>query len=155
MTLSTRGSEDGLGNEDHYRKLERLYLTAPVNEYYAPTIHIGDGCAEVVIPVRRDLHHAAHAVHGVAYFKVLDDAAFFAANSLVRDVFVLTTSFNVYFTRPVTEGEMRATGRVVHQSRRLLIAESRVVDSEGRELGRGSGTFMPSRIPLTPDVGYE
>ena len=144
-----------MDNEEHYRKLERMYLSAPVNAYYAPSIRVSEGRAEVTIPVRHDLHHAAHAVHGVAYFKVLDDAAFFAANSLVEDVFVLTTSFNVYFTRPVTEGEMRATGRVVHQSRRLLIAESHVVDSEGREIGRGSGTFMPSRTALTPEVGYE
>ena len=144
-----------MGDEDHYGKLEHLYLSAPVNAYYAPSIRVSEGRAEVAIPVRRDLHHAAHAVHGVAYFKVLDDAAVFAANSLVEDVFVLTVPFNVYFTRPVTEGEMRATGRVVHQSRRLLIAESNVVDSVGREIGRGSGAFMPSRIPLGPDVGYE
>jgi acyl-coenzyme A thioesterase PaaI-like protein len=35
-------------------------------------------------------HHSIHAVHGSVYFKALDDAAFFAVNSLVEDVFVLT-----------------------------------------------------------------
>ncbi len=117
-------------------------------------MHISEGCAEVTIPVRTDLFHAADAVHGAVYFKLLDDAAFFAANSLVDDVFLLTVSFNVYLTRPVSAGVMKATGRVVHRSRRLLIAEAEVVDSDGRQLGRGSGTFMRSDTALSSVPGY-
>jgi acyl-coenzyme A thioesterase PaaI-like protein len=45
--------------------------------------------------------------------------------------------------------------RVVHRSRRLFVAESELVDSDGREVARGSGTFMPSAIPLSPELGYE
>ena len=141
--------------EAHYRKLERMYASAPVNDYYAPTMRVSEGRAEVTIPVRRDFFHAAGAVHGVVYFKALDDAAFFAVNSLVDDVFVLTVSFNVYLTRLISEREMKATGQVVHRSRRLFVAESALVDSDGREIARGSGTFMPSTIPLSPKVGYE
>jgi acyl-coenzyme A thioesterase PaaI-like protein len=74
---------------------------------------------------------------------------------LVDDVFVLTVSFNLYLTRPISEGEMKATGRVVHRSRRFFVAESALVDSDGREIARGSGTFMPSNIQLSPEVGYE
>jgi acyl-coenzyme A thioesterase PaaI-like protein len=50
----------------------------------------------------------------VLYFKLLDDAAFFAVNSVVRDVFVLTVSFNIYLTRPVSAGELKASGRAAH-----------------------------------------
>lgn len=150
---ATRGKP--VPNEEHYRKLERMYATAPVNEYYGPTMRVSEGRAEVIIQVRRDFFHAGHAVHGAAYFKLLDDAAFFAANSLVEDVFVLTVSLNAYLIRPITEGEMKATGRVVHRSRRIIIAEAEVVDSEGREIARGSATFMPSNIPLSPEVGYQ
>jgi uncharacterized protein (TIGR00369 family) len=144
-----------LTKEEHYRKLERMYASAPVNEYYAPTMRVREGRAEVTIPVRPNLFHAAGAVHGLVYFKVLDDAAFFAVNSLLENAFALTVSFNLYLTRPISEGEMKATGRVVHRSRRFFIAEAEVVDSEGREIARGSGTFMPSNIPLSPEVGYE
>jgi uncharacterized protein (TIGR00369 family) len=144
-----------MSNEEHYRKLERMYLSAPVNEYYAPEIRISEGQAQVSIPVRRDFFHAADAVHGAVYFKLLDDSSFFAANSLVDDVFVLTVSYNVYFTRPVSEGMMKATAKVVQASRRLIIAESVVVDSEEREIARGSGTFMRSMIKLTEEIGYK
>jgi uncharacterized protein (TIGR00369 family) len=144
-----------MSNEEHYRRLERMYLSAPVNDYYTPEIHISDGQAEVTIPVRRGFFHAADAVHGAVYFKLLDDSSFFAANSLVEDVFVLTVSYNVYFTRPVSEGVMKANAKVVQASKRLIVAESIVVDSEEREIARGSGTFMRSKIKLTEEIGYK
>lgn len=144
-----------MAKEEHYRKLERMYASGPVNEYFAPTLRVSPGRAEVTIPVRPDFFHAAGAVHGSVYFKALDDAAFFAVNSLVKDVFVLTVSFNVYLIRPISEGEIKATGRVIHRSRRFFLAEAELVDSKNREIGRGSGTFIRSTLPLSPDIGYE
>ena len=114
-----------------------------------------EGYAEVVIPVRQDFFHAAGAVHGSVYFKALDDAAFFAVNSLVDDVFVLTVSFNIYLTRPISQGEMKAIGQVIHRSQRLFVAQSSLADSDGREIGLGSGTYMRSAIQLSPEIGYE
>jgi uncharacterized protein (TIGR00369 family) len=142
-------------NEEHYRKLERMYASAPLNEYYRPVMHISEGRAEVSIAVRRELFHAANAVHGALYFKCLDDATFFAVNSLVDDVFVLTVSFNLYLLRPIATGEMKATGRVVYRSRQLFVAEAELVDQDGKDIGRGSGTFMRSAIPLSPEIGYK
>ena len=137
----------------HNRKLERMYLTAPVNELYRPTIEISNGQATVEFAVRHEFFHAAGALHGSVYFKALDDSAFFAAASLVPDHFVLTVSFTVYFTRPVSKGRLRAEGRVTSQTTNLLVAES-VLSNEGREVGRGSGMFLPSKIELSPDLGY-
>lgn len=138
---------------DHYRKLERMYLSAPVNQVYSPTIRIDEGRAVVEIEVGEQFFHAANAVHGAVYFKVLDDSAFFAANSLVPDSFVLTVSFNVYFTRPVREGSLRAEARVVSRSKSLVIAESVLFNGDD-EVARGSGTFVPSRVELSEDLGY-
>jgi len=143
-----------VSNEEHYRKLERMYASAPCNKYYAPTLRVGNGRTELIIPIRSDFCHSAGAVHGAAYFKALDDAAFFAVSSLVDDVFVLTVSFNIYLTRPISEGKMKSIGRVVHRSQRVFVAESEVVDPNGREIARGSGTFMRSTIPLSPEVNY-
>ncbi len=139
----------------HYRKLERMYLGAPANVYYAPRIHIEKAWAEVVLPVRPELYHAAGAVHGAAYFKAIDDAAFFAANSLVPDVFLLTASLNCYLVRPITEGEIRAEGKAVCSMRSVILAETVLTDSEGNEIGRGSGSFVRSKIRLDTVPGYE
>jgi uncharacterized protein (TIGR00369 family) len=141
-------------DEEHFRKLERMYHGAPINRIYQPTIRIANGTAEIRMPVKPELFHAAHALHGSVYFKALDDAAFFAVSSLVADVFVLTASYNIYLTRPVTEGMLQASGRVVHRSRTLFLAEAELVDDEQRQVARGSGSFMRSTIALTPQVGY-
>jgi acyl-coenzyme A thioesterase PaaI-like protein len=57
------------------------------------------GAARIRFDVEPGVHHAAGAAHGTIYFKMLDDAAFYAANSLVSDRFLLTTAFNVLLTR--------------------------------------------------------
>ncbi|RME82192.1 MAG: PaaI family thioesterase [Caldilineae bacterium] len=131
-----------------------MYLAAPNNGYYRPTLKVSQGRAELVIPVRREFFHAAGAVHGSVYFKALDDSAYFAASSLVFDVFLLTASFQVHFLRPIAAGEIHARAEVVHHSRRLLIADSVLTDAEGRAIARGTGTFMPGDFPLSPDIGY-
>jgi uncharacterized protein (TIGR00369 family) len=92
-----------------------MYAAARCNAYFAPTIHIDAGRAEVTIPVREDFYHAANAVHGSVYFKLMDDASFFSAASLIEDVMPLTASFTLYFLMPVTAGTMRAVGKVVTQ----------------------------------------
>jgi uncharacterized protein (TIGR00369 family) len=140
---------------EHFRKLERMYLAAPNNQYYRPEIHIDDGAAEVRIAVRPDFFHVAHAVHGQVYFKALDDATFFAASSLVEDMFILTVTFSLSFLRPVSEGTLVANGKVVHRSKRLVIADGVLLDDRGKAVARGTGTFMPSTIPLTDDIGYK
>lgn len=139
---------------DHYRKLERLYESAPVSLWYGAKISIADGHAEVRYDVKPEFYHSARAVHGSVYFRALDDAAFFAVNSRVRDVFVLTVSFTIHLTRPITSGEMRATGRIVHGGRRLFVAESTLVNDAGEVLGHGSGVFTRSSIALEPSIGY-
>ena len=141
-------------DDTHFRRLEHMYDGAPVNAFFQPTIRIERGTAQIRLPLRPDFFHAAGAVHGSVYFKVLDDAAFFAVASLVEDVFVLTVNYTIYFTRPVSAGVVTGTGRVVHESRRLFLAESVLVDSDGREVARGSGTFMRSTAALTPEIGY-
>lgn len=50
-------------------------------------------------------YRSVHTVHGPVYFRALDDAGFFAVNSLVEDVFVLTASFNVNLFRPMKSGD--------------------------------------------------
>ena len=54
---------------------------------------------------------------------------------------------------PAEERNPPAVGRVVHRSRRLYVAESQLTDSSGKEIARGSGTFVPSDIPLSPEIG--
>lgn len=143
------------GAERHFRALESLYASAPVNSLFHSRLEIvGEGNARIAFEVTPDHYHAAGAAHGTIYFKMLDDAAFYAANSLVSDRFLLTTSFNLHFTKPVREGRVVAEGKWVSGRKRVFVAEARLVDSSDEEIGRGTGTFMRSHIPLANLPGY-
>ena len=139
----------------HFRALEALYASAPVNALFESRLEIvSEGHARIRFKVDAQFHHAAAAAHGTIYFKMLDDAAFYAANSLVTDRFLLTTAFNLHFTKPIRTGEVMAEGRWISGRRRVFIAESHLTDEEGEEIGRGTGTFMRSHIPLSGLPGY-
>src|SRR5690606_27101241 len=143
------------GASVHYRALEALYASAPVNALFESRLEIVDeGHARIRFLVDGRVHHAAGAAHGTIYFKMLDDAAFYAANSMVTDRFLLTTAFNLHFPRPIRTGEVIAEGRWISGRRRVFIAESHLVDSDGEEIGRGTGTFMRSHIALSGLAGY-
>lgn len=143
------------GAQAHFCALESLYASAPINALFNSRLEIADeGRSTITFDVDETLHHAAGAAHGTVYFKMLDDAAFYAANSLVSDRFLLTTGFNLHFTAPVRSGRISAHGRWVSGKRRVFVAEASLIDEEGEEIGRGTGTFMRSHIALSGLPGY-
>ena len=143
------------GEEAHLRALEALYESAPINRQFRSRLVLPEaGRSEIHFTVSADAFHAAGAAHGTVYFKMLDDAAFYAANGLVSDRFLLTTAFNLHFTKPLRSGEARAEGRWISGKRRVFVAEARIVDSDGEECARGTGTFMRSHIALSGLQGY-
>lgn len=144
------------GAEAHFRALESLYAAAPINRLFDSRLVIPEsGIARIQFALDSRYYHAGGAAHGTSYFKMLDDAAFYAANSLVTDRFLLTTAFNLLFTRPMTQGTVTAEGRWISGQRRVLIADARLIDASGEEVARGTGTFMRSRIPLASLPGYQ
>lgn len=139
----------------HYRALESLYAAAPINQLFESRLEIvSAGHARIHFLIDERVFHAAGAAHGTTYFKMLDDAAFYAANSKVTDRFLLTTAFNLLLTRPLAAGPVVAEGRWLSGERRVLVAEASLIDAHGEIAARGTGTFMRSRIPLSTLPGY-
>ena len=140
--------------DKHFTALENMYLAAPINKIYKPRIVVGEGCSDIEIDISETFYHAAGAVHGSVYFKMLDDAAFFAANSIEKEVFVLTTSFTIYLTKPVTFGIIKAVGKVVNRTKSQFISESIAYNSDNTEIARGSGVFVRGKFKLSEALGY-
>ena len=141
-------------SREHYRQLESMYQAAPLNDFYSPVMQVAKGTAEISIDITEKFFHAGQAVHGSVYFKMLDDAAFFAANSLELEYFVLTTSFTTHLTKPISNGKMTALGKVVSETPRQFMAESIVYNAKGEEIGRGNGIFFRSKNKLMDIEGY-
>ncbi|MEQ1687043.1 MAG: PaaI family thioesterase [Sphingopyxis sp.] len=153
--MTAEADHPDVGEAAHFRALESLYAMAPVNRFFPSKLSIpASGESQISFEVQPSLFHAAGALHGTSYFKMLDDAAFYAANSLVTDRFLLTTAFNLLFTRPLKSGVVTAYGRWISGRRRVLVADARLVDASGEEVARGTGTFMRSGFALTSLPGY-
>ena len=144
-------------NQTHFRKLETMYLGANFNHeiYDTTTIKISEARAEVGLTIVPKYFHALGAIHGSVYFRMLDDAAFFAVNSIVEDVFVLTTSFNLNLIRPANEGIITAIGTVKYRSKNLFVAEATLYNQTGKEIAFGTGNFAKSKIELSEKIGYK
>lgn len=156
MSGTLPDSKGETGEEAHFRRLESLYRSAPVNRQYDSRIEIiAPGQSRIRFTIDEASHHAAGAAHGTLYFKMMDDAAFYAANSLISDRFLLTTAFNLHFTAPMRAGEAVAEGRWISGKRRVLVAEARIIGPDGEEAARGTGTFLRSHIPLSSLPGYK
>lgn len=140
--------------QEHYRRLENMYQAAPINEFYKPTMEVRDSEATISIEVREDMFHAAGAAHGSVYFKLLDDAAFFAANSLELECFTVTNSFTTYLTKPIGVGKLTAEGKVVSRNKSQWIAEAVLFNEKGQEVGRGNGIFVKAGMKLQDAAGY-
>lgn len=141
---------------DHYQRLEQIYLQAPYNRllYDDTTIKISAGRAEISTRVSPRHHHGAGALHGSGYFRLLDDAAFFAVNSTITDAMVYTVSFTTQFLKPVQSGIITAIGEIKHSTSNLFIGESSLYNDKGQLIALGRGDFMKSRIDLKTIPGY-
>ena len=140
---------------DHYRRLERLYQRANIQEIFrGSSLRVSHASAEITLPVAPAYFHGANAVHGSVYFKLLDDAAYFAVASVVQDVFIVTSSFQLNLLRPVAGGSLTAVGRLRSRSRQLFVAEATLCNERGKEVAFGTGQFMKLDQPLESLEGY-
>ena len=142
--------------QSHYNKLRNMYLQANINTmiFDTTTCKISQKESEISLNITEKYFHALGAIHGSVYFKLLDDAAFFAASSVVEDVFVLTTSFTINITKPISQGTIKAIGNVRFESNNLIVSESSLYNEDGKEIAFGTGNFSKSKILLKNTEGY-
>lgn len=139
--LSIKGQKEKAADE-HFKKLEHSYLSAPCNEYYDPGVRISRGEAEVLIAVVDKFLDGTGSVHESLCFTALNDAARLAVGSMVENAIVVTTSFNTFLFQPVVKGELIARARFLGISGDRYLAEAVLRDADGNELGRGNGAFV-------------
>jgi uncharacterized protein (TIGR00369 family) len=141
---------------NHFERLEKMYLNANINSkmFTSTTAKISEAKAEIGLTISEKHFHALGAIHGSVYFKLLDDSAYFAVSSIVKDFFVLTTSFNLNIIKPSSKGNLTAIGSVKYQSKNLYVAESKILNQKGEEIAFGTGNFSKSKVKLDSNIGY-
>ena len=84
-------------------------------------------------------------VHGSVIVAALDSAAGNAVHStLPAGVGYTTVDLSTNFLRPVSadSGTLRCTGSIINRGRRVALAESRLVDEDGRLLAHATSTCL-------------
>ncbi len=83
---------------------------------------ISSGEATIYLAVRQELKQNQGVVHGGAVASLIDTASAFATLTQIEpSERVTTTDLTIHYLRPVTEGRLAATARVVRGGRRLFV----------------------------------
>ncbi len=109
-------------------------------------VKVEPGYAELEIELDRRHRNTIGTVHGGVYASLADTALGIAHGSLLGEGEISTTvDLQITFLRPLTEGAMRAVGRVIRHGRNLTYVECDVTDAEGRLAARATSTCMTLR----------
>lgn len=139
---------------EHFQGLQRLYQAAPINRFYQPQMVVSSGTARIEITAHAAMHHTGGFTHGSVYFKMLDDAAYFAAQTIEEEFFLVTADFRIDLVRPFAQGVIFSQGKVQHAGRKDILASANLYSENGKLLATGTGRFSRSNWLLVNQVGY-
>lgn len=113
-------------------------------------IEVSDGFARFELTPGEHLYNPSGVVHGGVAATLLDSAMGAAVMTTLDAVTSYTTAMlTVHLTRAITSRTVKVSGEgwVVHRGSRLVTAEGRLSDEQGRLLAHGSATCALSERP--------
>ena len=107
-------------------KLERArqaFASVPYAKFLGLELgEVTSGEATIHLTVRDELKQYEGVVHGGAVASLIDTASAFAVlTEIDLHERVTTTDLTIHYLRPMTEGRMSATARIVRAGRRLFV----------------------------------
>ncbi len=101
-----------------------------------------DGEATVKLKIRDELRQPHGLLHGGATASVIDTAmAFAVVTKLSKEEKASTVDLNVYYLRPVIDGEITCTAKIVKAGKRLLTVSAEVFNDEGKLIATSLSTY--------------
>ncbi|CAN5634831.1 PaaI family thioesterase [soil metagenome] len=99
--------------------------------------------AKIKLQMRDELRQPYGILHGGATASLIDTAMAFAVKTCVaEDVPTTTINLTVHYLRPVSEGEILCTARIVRAGKRILTISAEVVNTEGKLIATALSTYM-------------
>ena len=135
-------------DNNHLKNLINIYNIAPINKFYKPKIDLSLGKSTVEIEIKNKFFHTGGSVHGSVYFKMLDDAAYFASQTYEKKYFLYTVNLQVNFLKPIFQGKIISRGKLLKKDSNKFISKAKLFDNEGDEVANGEGIFVKSDIFL-------
>lgn len=101
------------------------------------------GEATIYLTARDELKQNQGVVHGGAIASLIDTASAFAVLTKIDLAErVTTTDLTIHYLRPMTEGRMAATARIVRAGRRLFVLSIDVRNDRGAVVATAVTTYI-------------
>lgn len=102
---------------------------------------LGDGTAEMEIPVAPMHYNSAGIVHGGVFAGLLDSTMGMAM--LTKNKMGVTTSLNVNYLKGAKKGDvLRAEATVTHNGKKMIYCEGKIYNQRGDLLATGQAAFL-------------
>jgi len=141
--------------QKHYDGLEKMHLKSPINDLIKSKINISQGKAQVNFKNSIAMRDALGNIHNAYIFMGLEEAAFFAANSLIEDVLVSNKSFELIFSKPTKSVELIAKGKFEEKSMGNYIISAELYDQDEKLIAKAKGIFRRSKNLLEDIKNYQ
>lgn len=107
-------------------------------------VDVDEGFVRFIVKADDRLLNLMGGVHGGFSATVIDTITGCAVSTLLdEETAFATTDLNVKMIRPIQIGqELIAEGRVINRSRRLAVAEGKIIDENGKIFALGSASCM-------------
>lgn len=107
-------------------------------------IDVEEGFVRFIVKADDHLLNLMGGVHGGFSATVMDTITGCAVSTLLdENTGFATTDLNVKMIRPIQVGqELIAEGRVINRSRRLAVADGKIIDENGKIFAIGSASCM-------------
>ena len=104
---------------------------------------IEPGTATLRMRVRKQLTQNHGVVHGGAMASLIDSATAFAIISLLTpEEKVTTVDLTISYLRPVTQGTLRCTAKVLRAGRRLIAVSAEIFDDSQTLISTALSTYI-------------
>lgn len=105
-------------------------------------VDIKSGEAVIKLRMRDELRQPHGILHGGATASVIDTAMAFAVITCLADgEKASTVDLTVHYLRPVSEGEIVCTAKIVRAGKRVLTISAEVVNGEGKMIATALSTY--------------
>lgn len=130
--------------ESLLKQAQRVFINVPYIKLLGMELLELKSSGEAVLrlQMRDELRQPQGVLHGGATASVIDTATAFAVISVLAENEKATTvDLTVHYLRPVTQGAIVCTAKVVRAGRRLLTVSAEVVNDEGKLIATALSTY--------------
>ncbi len=140
---------------EHQKRLQRVYASAPIMRFYNTSyLRFLEEGTTTTLTVESKYFHGQRALHNSVYFRMLEDAAYFACAAQEPDFHLSTSSFTTNFEEPVSTGKIKAIGTVLKSTKDGYTATAELKDENDVVLATGKGTYKRTEMKWAKVFGY-